>query len=76
MSFTEDVCSLLAAVVKEETKEKKLKNKILIPLSPLPLFSSYLVLGGETRGLKGGEKKNPQNSKEWQTAMPLNLVLK
>lgn len=50
-------------VKEEETKEKKLENNFLIPLSPLPLFL-YLVLAGETRGIKGEQKKNPQNSKE------------
>lgn len=29
----------------------------------LSLFLSYLVLGSETEGIKGGKKKNPQSSK-------------
>lgn len=49
---------------KEETKGKELDLGILLtPLSPLFLFLSYLVLGGETReggrGNKEGEKEEP-----------------
>jgi hypothetical protein len=45
-------------VVKEETKGKKLAPGIfLIPLSPFSFFLSYLVIGGETSGIKGGKKK-------------------
>ena len=55
----------MVAVVKEEAKGKTLDSGIfLIPLSPLLLFLSYLVLGGEARGDKGWEKKSPQSSKE------------
>jgi hypothetical protein len=56
---------LLVAAVKEETKEKKLGSAIfLIPLSPLTLYLSYLVLGYETRGIKVGKKKTPQSNKD------------
>lgn len=55
---------LLVAIVKEETQGKKLDSEIfLIPLSPLSLLLSYLVLGGETEGIKGGKKKYPRSSK-------------
>ena len=64
-SFREVGCSLLVAVVKEETKGKKSDSGIfLIPPSPLSLFLSYLVLGskmcvcgGEVD--KGWEKEEP-----------------
>jgi hypothetical protein len=49
---------LVSSSGQRRNKEKEIR-KYPIPLSPLPLFSSYLMLGGETRGLKGGEKKNP-----------------
>jgi hypothetical protein len=39
-------CDLFVAVVKEEIKRKELDSGLfLIPLSPLSLFLSYLVLG-------------------------------
>ena len=51
---------LVVAVVKEEAKGKTLDSGIfLIPLSPLLLFLSYLVLGGEPRGVKGEKKEEP-----------------
>ena len=49
---------LLVAMVKEETKEKKLDSGILlIPLFPLLLFLPYLMLGGETRGIMVGKRR-------------------
>jgi hypothetical protein len=57
--FREVGCSLLVAMVKEDTKGKKLGPGILI-VPPLSLFLSYLVFVGETRGIKRGEMKNPQ----------------
>jgi hypothetical protein len=57
--FREAVCGLLVPMVKKETKGKKLDSVIvLIPLSPLSLFLSFLVLGGEVReGDKGWGKE-------------------
>ena len=43
---------------------KKLDWGIRLSVSPLSLFLSYLVLVGETMGMKGGKKKNPQSSKD------------
>jgi hypothetical protein len=55
--FREFGCSLLVAMVKEETNGKKSDSGIfLIPLFPLVLFLSYLVLGGEM----GEIKEEPQ----------------
>ena len=64
-SFREVGCSLLVAMVKEETKGKKFSSEIfLIPLSPLSFFLSYLVLEGKTGEIKGGKKKKLQSSKD------------
>ena len=63
-SLREVACSFLVAVVKEETKGKKLDPGIfLTPLFPLSFFLSCLVLEDETMGIKGRIKKNPQGSK-------------
>ena len=63
--FGEVGCGLLIAMVKEETEGEKLDSGIfLIPLSPLSLFLSYLVLRDEPSGIKSRKKKNPQSSKD------------
>jgi hypothetical protein len=38
----------LVVILKEGTKGKKLGSEISLPLSPLPFFLSYLVIGSET----------------------------
>jgi hypothetical protein len=49
-------------MVKEEAKGKILDSGLS---SPSILVSSYLVLGGHKMGgIKGGNKKNPQNNKD------------
>ena len=54
-SFKEVGCSLLVAVLKEETKGKESDSGIfLIPPSPLSLFLSYLVLGSKMCVCVGG----------------------
>jgi hypothetical protein len=59
-------------MTREEAKGKNLDSGFLIPLPSL--FFSYLVLRGETAGIKGETKKNPQNSKD-QLQHVLNLSL-
>jgi hypothetical protein len=80
-SFREVGCSLLVAMLKEETKKKKLDLGIspafspslhpsLPPSYPISLslsvsFLSYLVIEYETWEIKGEIKKNPLRSKGW-----------
>lgn len=55
-------CSLSVAMLKEETRGKKLDSEISLFLSPLFFFLSYLVIRGETRGVGGindEKNKNP-----------------
>jgi hypothetical protein len=61
---------LLVSLVNQETKEKIDSGIFLIPLSPLFMFLSDLVLGGETKGIKSGKKKNPQVAKTSYTERP------
>lgn len=50
--------SFLVVVIKEEAKRKKLHSGILsLSHPPLSLFLSYLVIGGEAGGIKGGKKE-------------------
>lgn len=42
----------------------------LIPVSPLSLLLSYLVFGGETGEINGGENKNSESSKEQLHSYP------
>lgn len=62
-SFREVGCSLVVAVVNKETIQNKRKESRFGDFpnsSPLSLFVYYLVLGGETKGIKGGKRTNPQ----------------
>lgn len=52
-------CGLLAAVLKEETKGKKLDSGIFFPPNSSPPSIPVALLsinGGETREIKGGKK--------------------
>lgn len=61
---------LVATVIKETKGKKIIRFRVfLVPLFPVSLCTSYLMLKGEIRGIKGeirgikGGKKNPPNSK-------------
>lgn len=67
-SFKEVSCGFLVAVVKKMKNKTKQKERdsafFLIPLSPLFLFLSYLLFGGEIGGWGTKvRKKNTQSSK-------------
>ena len=58
VGFIREVYCELVAVIHEKTKGRELDSEIfLIPLSPLSLFLSYLVLEDKTREMKDGKRR-------------------
>ena len=65
---------MVVAVVKEENKREEIRfqdfpnSSLSLPLSLslslLSFFLPYLVIGGQTREIKGGKKRDPQCNKE------------